>query len=229
MSGYASATAAVLAIAGTVAGTAMSMQAQQKQAQQQKASAEYQENEEIANKNQELAQEQAAAVKRQGYGDAQRQRLKAAGMIGTQRAIAGASGITVDTGSNLDLTMETAEKGELDALAIQQQALDKSHNLQIQGWNSGQQAAAYAWQADSTDPTAGMMRRHLADWPKLAATTDRGCGAALAVNHRCGAARLAGVSAASSCRLMTRRKYVFWCSSPSRYKSRHVSNGRTAN
>lgn len=155
MSGYASATAAVLAIAGTVAGTAMSMQAQQKQAQQQKASAEYQA--EIANKNQELAQEQAAAVKRQGYDDAQRQRLKAAGMIGTQRAIAGASGITVDTGSNLDLTMETAEKGEIDALAIQQQSLDKAHNLQIQGWNSGQQAAAYAWQADSNDPTAGMI------------------------------------------------------------------------
>lgn len=155
MSGYASATAAVLAIAGTVASTTMSMQAQQKQAAQQKASAEYQAD--IANKNQELAQEQAASVKRQGYDDAQRQRLKAAGMIGTQRAIAGASGITVDTGSNLDLTMETAEKGELDALAIQQQALDKSHNLQIQGWNSGQQAAAYAWQADSIDPTAGMI------------------------------------------------------------------------
>ena len=155
MSGYASATAAVLAIAGTVASTTMSMQAQQKQAAQQKASAEYQAD--IANKNQELAQEQAAAVKRQGYDDAQRQRLKAAGIIGTQRAIAGASGITVDTGSNLDLTMETAEKGELDALAIQQQALDKSHNLQIQGWNSGQQAAAYAWQADSIDPTAGMI------------------------------------------------------------------------
>lgn len=155
MSGYASATAAVLAIAGTVTSTAMSMQAQQKQAAQQKASAEYQA--EIANKNQELAQEQAAEVKRQGYDDAQRQRLKAAGMIGTQRAIAGASGITVDTGSNLDLTMETAEKGELDALAIQQQSLDKAHNLQIQGWNSGQQAAAYAWQADSIDPTAGMI------------------------------------------------------------------------
>lgn len=155
MSGYASATAAVLAIAGTVASTTMSMQAQQKQAAQQKASAEYQAD--IANKNQELAQEQAAAVKRQGYDDAQRQRLKAAGMIGTQRAIAGASGITVDTGSNLDLTMETAEKGELDALAIQQQSLDKAHNLQIQGWNSGQQAQAYAWQADSIDPTAGMI------------------------------------------------------------------------
>lgn len=151
MSGYASATAAVVALAGT----AMSVSAQAQQAQQQKASAEY--SAEVAQRNQDMAEEQAASVKRQGYDDTQRQRLKAAGMIGTQRAIAGASGITVDTGSNLDLTMETAEKGELDALAIQQQSLDKAHNLQIQGWNSGQQAAAYAWQADSIDPTAGMI------------------------------------------------------------------------
>ena len=151
MSGYVSAGAAVVALAGT----AMQMSAQAQQAQQQKASAEY--SAEVAQRNQDMAQEQAASVKRQGYDDAQRQRLKAAGIIGTQRAIAGASGITVDTGSNLDLTMETAEKGELDALAIQQQSLDKAHNLQIQGWNSGQQAAAYAWKADSIDPTAGMV------------------------------------------------------------------------
>lgn len=151
MSGYVSAGAAVVALAGT----AMQMSAQAQHAQQQKASAEY--SAEVAQRNQDMATEQAASVKRQGYDAAQTQRLKAAGIIGTQRAIAGASGITVDTGSNLDLTMETAEKGELDALAIQQQSLDKAHNLQIQGWNSGQQAQAYAWQADSIDPTAGMV------------------------------------------------------------------------
>ena len=151
MSGYVSAGAAVVALAGT----AMQMSAQAQQAQQQKASAEYSAG--VAQRNQDMATEQAASVKRQGYDDAQRQRLKAAGIIGTQRAIAGASGVTVDTGSNLDLTMETAEKGELDALAIQQQSLDKAHNLQIQGWNSGQQAQAYAWQADNIDPTAGMV------------------------------------------------------------------------
>ena len=151
MSGYVSAGAAVVALAGT----AMQMSAQAQQAQQQKASAEY--SAEVAQRNQDMAQEQAASVKRQGYDAAQTQRLKAAGIIGTQRAIAGASGVTVDTGSNLDLTMETAEKGELDALAIQQQSFDKAHNLEIQGWNSGQQAAAYSWQANNLDPTAGMI------------------------------------------------------------------------
>lgn len=133
----------------------MSVSAQSQQAQQQKAVAEYQAN--VAQKNQELAEEQAAAVKRQGYDDAQRKRLQVAGIIGSQRAAAGASGATVDTGSFLDLNMDTAEKGEIDALAIQQQALDKAHNLQIQGWNSGQQARAYAWQADNVDPTNAMI------------------------------------------------------------------------
>lgn len=151
MSGYASATAAVVALAGT----AMTVSAQSQQAQQQKAVAEYQAN--VAQKNQELAEDQAAAVKRQGYDDAQRKRLQVAGIIGSQRAAAGASGATVDTGSFLDLNMDTAEKGEIDALAIQQQALDKAHNLQIQGWNSGQQARAYAWQADNVDPTNAMI------------------------------------------------------------------------
>lgn len=45
----------------------------------------------------------------------------------------------------------------MDALALYQQGLDKARNLEIQGWNSGQQAQAYAWQADRVDPTAGMI------------------------------------------------------------------------
>lgn len=151
MSGYVSAGAAIAAIAGTV----MTVSAQQQQAQRQKESAEY--SADVAKRNQDMAVEQAASVKRQGYDAAQTQRLKAAGMIGTQRAIAGASGITVDTGSNLDLQMDTAEKGELDALAIQQQGFDKAHNIEIQGWNSGQQAAAYGWQASNLDPTNEMI------------------------------------------------------------------------
>lgn len=151
MSGWGSATAAVVALAGT----GMSMVAQQQQAQQQKASAEY--SAKIAENNKELADDQAAAVKRQGYDDAQRKRAQTAGIIGTQRAIAGASGATVDTGSNLDMQLDTAEKGEIDALGIQQQSLDKARNLQIQGWNYDQQAQGYSWKADNLDPTVGMI------------------------------------------------------------------------
>ena len=77
--------------------------------------------------------------------------------MGSQRAVAAASGAVADSGGFLDLNLDTAEKGAIDALALQQQGLDKARNLEIQGWNSGQQAQAYAWQADKVDPTAGMI------------------------------------------------------------------------
>ena len=48
---------------------------------------------------------------------------------------------------NLDLDTLT----EADALALYQQGLDKARNLEIQGWKAGQQAQAYAWQAECQD------------------------------------------------------------------------------
>lgn len=147
--------ASIAGIIGSLAATGVSMAGQSRQAQAQQAQAEYQAK--IAGKNQELAQEQAKAARKEGYDASVRKRQEVASIIGSQRAVAGASGATVDNGSFLDLNMDTAEKGEMDALALYQQGLDKARNLEIQGWNSGQQAQAYAWQADRVDPTAGMI------------------------------------------------------------------------
>lgn len=155
ISGTTAAVISAVSIAASLAGTAMSMSAQQRQAQAQQAQASYQAK--VAEKNQELATEQAKAARKEGYDAAVRKRQEVAGIIGSQRAVAGASGATVDSGSFLDLNMDTAEKGEMDALSLYQQGLDKARNLEIQGWNSGQQAQAYAWQADRVDPTAGMI------------------------------------------------------------------------
>lgn len=140
---------AVMAGVGLL-GTAVSTAGAYQQAQQQKAAAEYQS--EVARQNQELAQDQAKAQRKEGYEGMIRKRQEVAGLIGSQRAIAGASGAQVDQGSFLDLNLDTAEKGEMDALAIYQQGLDKAHNSEIQAWNSGQQAQAYAWQADRSNP-----------------------------------------------------------------------------
>ena len=140
---------AVMAGVGLL-GTAVSTVGAYQQAQQQKAAAEYQS--EVAKQNQELAQDQAKAQRKEGYEAMIRKRQEVAGLIGSQRAIAGASGAQVDQGSFLDLNLDTAEKGEMDALAIYQQGLDKAHNSEIQAWNSGQQAQAYAWQADRSNP-----------------------------------------------------------------------------
>lgn len=164
MSGYASATMAIVALAGT----AMSVSAQAKQAAQQKTALENQQKvanyqAEVAQQNADLAQEQASAARKAGYDAATQKRQEVAAIIGRQRAVAGASGTTVDTGSNLDLNLDTAEKGEIDALGLQQQGLDQAHNLEVQAWNYennstalSTQAQSYGWQASNVDPTMSM-------------------------------------------------------------------------
>lgn len=155
ISGTTAAVISAVSIAASLAGTGLRMHAQAQQDRAQQAQADYQAR--VARKNQELAEEQAREARRQGHDAAVRKRQEVAGIIGSQRAGAGASGATVDAGSFLDLTMDTAEKGEMDALALHQQGLDRAHNLAIRGWNSGRQAQAHAWQADRLDPAAGIL------------------------------------------------------------------------
>ena len=106
----------------------------------------------MAQKNQELAEEQAGAQRREGDDNMVRKRQEVAGVIASQRAAQGASGAQVEQGSFLDLTMDTAEKGEMDALALYQRGLDAAYNTEMQAWNYGQQAAAYKSAANSISP-----------------------------------------------------------------------------
>ncbi len=151
ISGTTAAVISAVSIAASLAGTAMSAMAQQqaaqRQAEQQEAANRYQQK--IAERNRDLAEEQARAARKEGYDAAVKKRQEVAGIIGAQRARQGASGIGVDTGSALDLNMDTAERGEIDALALQQQGLDKARNLEIQAWNSNANAQGYAWAADN--------------------------------------------------------------------------------
>jgi len=151
ISGTTAAVISAVSIAASLAGTAMSaiaqQQAAQRQAEQQEAANRYQQK--IAERNRDLAEEQARAARKEGYDAAVKKRQEVAGIIGAQRARQGASGIGVDTGSALDLNMDTAERGEIDALALQQQGLDKARNLEIQAWNSNANAQGYAWAADN--------------------------------------------------------------------------------
>lgn len=61
--------------------------------------------------NQELAERQAGAERREGYEAMITKRQETARLIGRQRAAAGASGAAVDVGSNLDLQADTAAQG----------------------------------------------------------------------------------------------------------------------
>lgn len=46
----------------------------------------------------------------------------------------------VDAGAALDLNLDTTEKGELDALALQEQGLQQDYMKRVEAWNLREQA-----------------------------------------------------------------------------------------
>ena len=61
------------------------------------------------------------------------------------RKQAGASGAQIDSGSHLDSQLDLREKGELDALSIEEQGERAAYNQEVQAWN--QRNAAQGSQA----------------------------------------------------------------------------------
>lgn len=153
MAGMTSAIMLGVSLAMTAAGTYANIQQANAQREAAKSQAEYQAA--VAQKNQELAEEQARQQRIAGYEEATRTRRETAILIGRQRAAQGASGSVVDAGGNLDLNLDTVERGEFDALAAYQKGLNASYNSQIQAWNYGQQSAGYQMQADNADKGSG--------------------------------------------------------------------------
>lgn len=105
-------------------------------------SAQFQAN--VATMNAEMAEEEGKEAKKIGYDNAQKARLQAAQMIGGQRSAMAASGAQVDQGAFLDLTLDTAEKGELDALALNEQGLWADYNKRLEGANMRANATGMA-------------------------------------------------------------------------------------
>ena len=139
------ATSLALSAIGTAVGVASSIQQSQAQAAQQ----EYQSK--IAQQNAKLAEQQASAQRMQGYEAMAAERLKTAKLIGQQRAQAGASGVSLDSGSILDVAEDTAATGEMNAINAFNQGIDSGYNSEIQAWNYESQAAGY-------DSAAGQAR-----------------------------------------------------------------------
>ncbi len=114
-------------------------QAARAQAQYQQDMAEY--NAKIAETNAERVEEEGRALKRDAYDNSVRKRQEAQQIIGQQRALQSASGAVVDAGSNLDLNLDTAEKGEIDAFHLREQGAWQDYNKRVEAWNYRQQAA----------------------------------------------------------------------------------------
>lgn len=143
----------IIGALGSAYGSYQSSQAQQRQADYQSKMAAR--NAQIAEQNAQLAEEQGRQAKKEGYEDKLKKRQEAAGVIGAQRAAQGASGAVVDVGGNLDLNLDTAESGEIDALKLEQQGLDADYQKRLEAWNYREQGAAQSSAAKQYSSVAG--------------------------------------------------------------------------
>lgn len=135
----------VIGVGMSAVGGIQQGQAQQQQAQFQSDMAAR--NATIAEQNAQLAEEEGRESKKIGYENAVKKRQEAAGIIGGQRAAQAASGVTVDTGSTLDLNLDTAEKGELDAFALQDQGAQQDYLKRVEAWNLREQGTGQQLQS----------------------------------------------------------------------------------
>lgn len=133
----------------SLVGMGMSAVGSYQQTEQANAQARYQSQ--VMTQNAEMAEEAAREDKYQGYLNSEAQKRKTMQVVGAQRAAEGASGAVVDDGSFMDVTLDTVERGTLDALALQHQGDVQAWKDRVQGANYTNQANLYS-AASERDP-----------------------------------------------------------------------------
>lgn len=96
-----------------------------------------------------------------GRKDSDWQRVETQAAIGTQRAAQAASGGVVDQDSNMQLTLDTAQLGELDALTIANNAAREAYGYQVQaatGLKNATQLQSNAKRAMTTSILGGALQ-----------------------------------------------------------------------
>lgn len=127
---------AAVTLASTAVGTWSAINRQEEQRRQAEFSADMaRRNAQIAEENARTADEEARQTRADSHDQAVRKRQETAVLLGRQRARAGASGAQIDSGSHLDSQMDLRERGELDALSIEEQGQRAARDLEIQAWN----------------------------------------------------------------------------------------------
>lgn len=134
------ATAATVAVAGTV----LSAYSQYEQGQSQKEWSEY---------NAAIAERDAAASRQTAEYEATEKRKETQRLLGRQRALYGKAGVTLE-GSPLLMMEETASEGEIDALMIEREGKLRSQHYRSEAALSKQKGRAAAragyWGAGTT-------------------------------------------------------------------------------
>ena len=128
-----------IGLIGSVASAAFGAMGAAQQAKAQNNMAEY--NAQVAQNNARAAEQEGAYARAQAARNADEKRRETARLIGAQRAKMGASGAVVESGSFLDLTLDSREQGELGAMALLQEGDMAAWRAQLQAGNFYSQAA----------------------------------------------------------------------------------------
>jgi hypothetical protein len=126
-------------LAVSAVGVGMSAYGMYAQQQSANAMAEYQAD--VAERNAKVAEYEGQYALEASREKALQHRKRLNAFLGEQRAAQGASGVEVDSGSFLDVTLDTVEQGKMDELAI-------LHEGDLAVWRSEVQADSYNAQAD---------------------------------------------------------------------------------
>jgi hypothetical protein len=140
-----------LMMALTIGSTIMGAAGQMQQTQATAAADRY--NAQIADMNARLAERRAKDAIERGAKEEQRKRMEVAKIVGAQKAAMAASGVDLTFGSPLDVIVDTAVLGELDALTIRSNAYREAHDHRVDAVSRRAGAQLHRMQARSA--TAG--------------------------------------------------------------------------
>jgi len=140
-----------MAMVASILGLGMSAAGQMQQQGAANAQAKYQGQ--VAANNAATAENEAhyAEVTAQRNADSKKREMNT--LIGAQRAAEGSSGAVVDSGSFMDVRLDTAERGTMDAMALLQEG-------DLAAWRARSQAANFTAQSglyDSASKTSALM------------------------------------------------------------------------
>lgn len=97
-------------------------------------------NAKVADMNARISQRRAKDALERGKLEEQRKRHEIAQLHGRQVAAMAANGVDIGFGSPLDLIVDTAQLGEIDALTIRRNAANENYDYRVQAVNGTAEA-----------------------------------------------------------------------------------------
>jgi len=110
----------------------------------------------VARLNAQIAHQNAAYELALGESQAQQQGMKTRGVISQTRAMQGASGLDVNTGTSAEVRKSELQLGQFDQAVIRNNAARRAYGQEVIGFQEEAQARLYE-SAASTSRTAGLL------------------------------------------------------------------------